>query len=733
MTYISVFSDIETVIKKARLFYSKGSQDQAFSILDNFILNTADLEKEIAVKLEKARILVTGNRIFEAEVLMSKLNYQLSSNNIKNNLLLSKAKQISARIRTQINPPEYHEAIELVRDSLQILQLEKVTPRNQSLVNEIYSYSFYVTAGAHFRLGDYRAAEMFINLARDYLEKDDDPDITLMLLVQNVQALVAKYLGQPTKALDAYLDALDTVNRFLLIERLPILFNNIGRLFFSEGKFDQAHRWFKKAEIVSEDLNNSKTLATVFNNLGEISNLRGEYDTAYSYYFGSLALLMSLEHTYAETLYRMAMLERNFGHFSDSANLFERAIEERKKSTLRDLPQWYAHYARVLLRLDRISEAQECINIAYKILEQSSDRNPPPALPLTEGLIAQTLESAKEAQTYFLRGYGLAKEKGIHLDVCEGCLFIVQNFLVQYQLYGEEYQFNLAQKYLKEAHAYSKSSNLYPYQITTTILTGAFLSAEYNFGSAISILTTAIAEAKRLNFKRELDEALRLQQQIKQSIFKLRDIEYQEQDIEEDTDKEKRLSNLPYHTAGLVSALSRVLNISTGHNFSREDFMFVVFKFTDDGPQPFFMVPDVDDDYIFDFLLNFGVILNFLVGQGQNYFGGLYGPIPIQTKSSFASPKTIESLPSFAGKSSMIFASLVKDSTIDDARLEGRNYIIFTIVHPSTLDSTFVGREELKQCFEQFINLYPDVSEWTDQNLENLASDVIKTLLQTSL
>ncbi|OLS27274.1 MAG: hypothetical protein HeimC3_04450 [Candidatus Heimdallarchaeota archaeon LC_3] len=729
MTYLSVFSDREIIIKKARLLYSRGTKEQAFSLLDNYAKNTANLENEIAIKLEKARILSTGDRYYEAEVLISKILYQIEINNISDKFLLAKAKQVSAWIKTQINPPEYTEAIELIRDSLQIVQSEEKFITNQSLTNELYSYGFYVQAASYWYLGDYKASEMFINLALEYIAREEEPDITLKLLIKNVQAIVAKYLGNYTRALNYHLEALDTVNRFLLIERIPILFNNIGSILFSEGKFDQAHRWYKKAEVVSEDLNNNRILARVFNNLGEIYNLRGEYDRAYSYYFGSLALLMSLEQTYDETLKRMAILERNFGHFSDSAVLFERAIEERKKSTTRDLPEWYAHYARVLLHLSRISEAQECVNDAYNILESSSNRTPPPSLLLTEGLIAQTLEGTKEAQTFFLRGYGLAKEKGTHLDVCEGSLFIVQNFLVQYQSFGEKYQFNLAQKYLKEAHAYSKSSNLYPYQITTTILTAAFLSAEYNFGAALSMLKSATVESKRLNFKRELEESLRLQQQIKQSIYKLRDIQYQGTESKSDSQS----TALPYHTAGLVSALSRVLNINAKSNITREDFMFIVFKFTDNGPQPFFMVPEVENDSVFDFLLNFGVILNFLVGQGQHYFGGLYGPIPIQTRGANTPVDSIDALPSFAGKSSMIYASLVNDKSLEEKRMDGRNYIIFTVVHPSTLDSTFVGREELKKCFEHYVNIHPEVTEWTDQSLEQLAGEVIKTLMQTSI
>ncbi|MFW9928189.1 MAG: hypothetical protein ACFFD1_02230 [Candidatus Thorarchaeota archaeon] len=727
MTNHKTNSDIKKILKKARLEVLRGVLDDGIALLDKN-LDENDLENYIRLTLEKAYLFGNGDKLFDAEIIITKILYLLGSKKVKDPLLIIKTKMVSAWIRTQLYPPEYSEAIELIRDSLQLLERINLNYFDSNDINELFSYGFYVQAAAHYYLGDFNAAEMLINLSLSYLEQNEDLDITLKFLIKNVQAIIAKYQGNFPSALKFYFESLDILHQFNFFGGYPLILNNIGSLFLAEGKFELAHRWYKKAELACEDFNDNKLLAIVFTNLGEIYNLRGEYDTAYGYYFASLGLLMSLELSFDLTLKRMAMLEKNFSHFSDSAALFQRAIEERSKSSTKDLPDWYAHYARVLLRLSRISEAQECVYKAYKILEHSNDRIPPPSLPLTEGLITQTLEGAREAQTYFLRGYGLAKEKGNPLDVCEGCLFIVQNFLLQYQSNSKDYQFNLAQKYLKEVHAYSKSNNLYPYQITTTILTAAFLSAEYNFGSALSILNNAMNEAKRLNFKREYEEALRLQQQIKGLIYKMQDLQFQQSNDTKSPEKA-----VPYYTVGLVSALSRVLNINTGKDYSKEDFMFIVFKFTDDGPQPFFMLPEVNDDSIFDFLLNFGVILNFLVGQGQHYFGGLYGPIPIQSREDESSHEQLGIHNRLAGKSSMIYASLVNDSEVDEIRLEGKNYIIFTIIHPSTLDATFVGREELRTKFEQFIKMNLDVAQWQTPDLENLSNEVIKTLLQTSV
>ena len=185
----------------------------------------------------------------------------------------------------------------------------------------------------------------------------------------------------------------------------------------------------------------------------------------------------------------------------------------------------------------------------------------------------------------------------------------------------------------------------------------------------------------------------------------------------------------------LISTLSRVLNINVRPYYNRDDFIFIAFKFVEaSGPAPFFMTPAIETTKIKKFLINFGVILNFLLGQGQNYFGGLYGPIPVSLViSETENQKDERAIGRFAGKSSLIYAAAVKDSEIDEQRLEGKNYIIFTIIHPSWLDATFVGREELKILFQKYFQNHLDVSTWNENDLHILANETIKLILQTSI
>lgn len=724
---VTSFGHINSVIIKARHLFSRGEKVQALLLLDQVLGQIINPIDQALLNIEKARIFVrTDDLLYQGEPLLVKALQLLELNHIEDQFLKVKTQVILAHIKAEINPPQYYEAIEVVRDALYLL--EYVKDHDQLEKAELYSYGFYVQAIAYWQLGEFKIARQYVKIALEYINNEFEPDTYILVVLKNIQGILARNLGEYDQALKNYIKAIEVAHEHLIFERLPYIYNNLGYIFNKMGRFDLSLHWYKKAQIISEDFKDHKILGIILNNLGEHYALIGQYEIANSYFSQALAVQMSLERQLADTLYNMAILERNFGHHAEAASLFEKAIEERKKFSSKDLPEWYAQYARTLLRLSRVSEAQKAINIAHNI---SESKNPSagqvlhPAIFITEGLLVQMLENSAHAQAIFLRGYTKAKESDNIVAIIEACLFAAQNFLQQYQEKGEAYTFKLAQKYLKEAYNYSKSKKLYPYKISTSLLTAAFMSAEYNFGSALGLLNTAIIEAKELEFKRELQEALRIQQQIKQVLFKLQTDHLGKMDQDQ---------QLPYHTATLISTLSRILNINVRPYYNKNDFLFIAFKFVESGPVPFFMTPMIETNNMKRFLINFGVILNFLIGQGQNYFGGLYGPIPVSlVLSDVENLEQDQTIGKFAGKSGLIYSAVVKDSEIDEKRLEGQNYVIFTIIHPSWLDATFIGREELKALFQRYLNYNQNVSTWNENALHTLANDAIKLILQTSI
>ncbi|HKZ40209.1 MAG TPA: tetratricopeptide repeat protein [Candidatus Hodarchaeales archaeon] len=709
----------EHLIRKVRHLALRGEQALALKMIDRCLSTKQDMCTVAEANLEKARIFAHGDQLARAEVLVHQTLRLLEDPDVRTPFLYVKARELQAYLKMQLNPPDYIESIEIVRDAL--TSLESNTSISLNELAEGYSYGYLIQALAHWQLGELIAADRYARLSLENIDKYDEPDLSTKLMAMNAFGVIARALEDNELALKTYLQIRDIVFQNLLVERLPVLFNNMGYLFFSQGKSRLAQRWLFKAEVACEDLNNNRVLASVLLHLGELYSLQGQFSEANSYYSRALALQISLEQNYASTLFNMAKLERNFGHYADAANLLAKAIDERRRSSQKDLPEWYANHARILMLLSRTSEAQQALRMAYQLLS-STDQKLPPAIPLTEGLLVQLLEGARTAQTYFLTGYSKAKESGRVVDIVESCLFISQNALTQYQEEGQEYQYLVARKYLKEAHSIAKAGNLYPFKISTTILTAAFLVAELNFGTALKVLASAIKEAQRLSFRREIQEGLRLQQQIKQSLYRLQE-SIPARDI-------SLISKPPILTTSVISVLNRVLNIRSRRDFSPNDFLFLAFKYGERGPEPFFFSPQIFKEEIKKLVLNFGAILSFLLGQGEKYYSGLYGPIPIESIKGQEGGSGIPTLP---GKSSaLVYAAEVGDTQMTDIRLAGRNYVIFSIIHPTWLDTSFVGREELKKLFDTFLEKHPDIAVWDSADLENFSAETIKLMIQTS-
>ena len=110
------------------------------------------------------------------------------------------------------------------------------------------------------------------------------------------------------------------------------------------------------------------------------------------------------------------------------------------------------------------------------------------------------------------------------------------------------------------------------------------------------------------------------------------------------------------------------------------------------------------------------------MGQGRNYFQGLYGPIPI---------KGFEKI----NNSAIIYADLITDSQINsqDARMEGYNYVIFCFVYPQKFDNTFISRIDMNDIFLHFKNNHKDLATWTDEDLENLRNLIIDLVIKSQL
>ncbi|OLS20921.1 MAG: Response regulator ArlR [Candidatus Heimdallarchaeota archaeon LC_3] len=154
--------------------------------------------------------------------------------------------------------------------------------------------------------------------------------------------------------------------------------------------------------------------------------------------------------------------------------------------------------------------------------------------------------------------------------------------------------------------------------------------------------------------------------------------------------------------------------------FSLDEIHLLVFKKARAGPDihtstpnlPFRQPPD-------NILPKIGVSLFFLVGMGESYNEGLFGPVPISDEEEF---------------SALVYATFIADEALTDDRMKGRNYVLVCLVFPKTLVQFFSSRrEDVESFFRKFSNQYSDIKYIDKEALIELRKEFYAPLHQVRM
>jgi tetratricopeptide (TPR) repeat protein len=111
-------------------------------------------------------------------------------------------------------------------------------------------------------------------------------NIDLISSFLNSNGLIYLDKGEPEKALDFYLKALDLVP----VEESSMTLNNIGMVYKSQRDYQNAIFWLKKAQEVAKGTSKLIEKITILNNLGLTYYSDGKYQDAFEYYEKALEI-----------------------------------------------------------------------------------------------------------------------------------------------------------------------------------------------------------------------------------------------------------------------------------------------------------------------------------------------------------------------------------------------------------------------------------------------------------
>lgn len=254
-------------------------------------------KKKLMEALQLSRSDTTASRIYlslskeyslqgkyDSALIYIQRSLELLSSTENKLLEINVLKQYGSLLKTTGNPSK---ALEYYYNTLKILDYEKLVKKNKGALFDRYS-------------------EVFVMIGLCYMDME----------------YYEKALIYYQKSLEACHEAFLQNNKFPLLQRQLILFNNIGSVYLTRNNTDSAAFNFMKAIEINRKIKNESFSASLFNNMGIIFKTRKNYDSAFYYYNKAFAIRQQLHDTAG-----MAQVLNNLGDCFTLVNDLQSAIE----------------------------------------------------------------------------------------------------------------------------------------------------------------------------------------------------------------------------------------------------------------------------------------------------------------------------------------------------------------------------------------------------------------------
>ena len=286
------------------------------------------------------------------------------------------ARSLSSLGAAYINLGQYQKAIDYFQQSLAIQQqIVDLNGKATSLNN---------LGGAYNSLGQYQKAIDFYQQSLAILKQIGDRNVEATSL--NNLGLAYINLGQYQKAIDFFQQSLAILKQIgdRYGEATPL--NNLGGAYRSLGQYQKAIDFYQQSLANFKQIGDRIGEATALNNLGAAYRILGQYQKAIDFYQQSLAIrkqigdrsgagkvLSNLGYLFAQQKQpELAIL-----FYKQSINIREtirkdilKLSKEEQKSYLATIEKDYRDLADLLLKQDRILEAQQVLDL-LKVQELS--------------------------------------------------------------------------------------------------------------------------------------------------------------------------------------------------------------------------------------------------------------------------------------------------------------------------------------------------------------------------
>lgn len=319
--------------------------------------------------------------INQGEIPETWIMHQLMRESLKENLDPNLAKSIHRFLFNHYN------------QTLKDIGIKNITDQHKNALTEAFYHGKFYRAESEFSNWFMKVADIFKQAAQWKL---------LVPLYEEIIGILERKLGPEHLALATAL-------------------NDLGSLYWSQGKYTEAEPIFQRALTIREKALGSEhpDVAAILNNLAVLFWNQGKYPEAESFHKRTIAIkekTLSPDHPeLAQSLNNLANLYRDQGKYKDAEMLYKRALEIRKKSLGHEHPdtaQSLNNLAILYRAQGKYAEAEPLYKQALEIFEKIyNPDHPDVAVTLNNlGLIYWSQRRFVEAESLHKRALAIREK-----------------------------------------------------------------------------------------------------------------------------------------------------------------------------------------------------------------------------------------------------------------------------------------------------------------------------------
>ena len=548
----------------------------------------------------------------------------------------------------------------------------------------------YLISFGNFQKGNLHLAKEFAASAVEKLQHTENISFYLKSLITLGNCF--KTFGELNKSLEIFEKAeIVAKTQIPNIFFLSTILQTIGELKLNLGEYKQAERYLKSCESLI--FNNMKNL-TVKADLGELYYLQGDIEKAVSFILTSYKEAEKNDPTKPYALNTLGKIYRRIGKLKESKLYYEEAIEIIQRMSFSLLHATILiNYAQTIILLHEIDVAFEVILKVKAMAVVHGHQSIQAKILNTEGMYFATLKQFELAKQIFMNALDHAKAQNNYFDIIECFLFIAEINLEIYKQSKDDLNFLYAKDSIENAYKLALIQKIIPTINKIRILKAIIHSSEMNFGLALDQLKQAKKDAETKHLLADLEDISRIYNKINSQL--------------------PQLASQEINVNSIIGMISRFTDSSIIPGLLRNQISLVTFKFTERGPMPFYYSENMNKDENFNLQLitTIGVLLISVLGQGNAFFSGLFGPIPVKQ------------LPD---QLVLAYTSLINDEDQTDRRLNKSNYALITIIFPKFADDYMLfNRKTIQAISEEFVLENPSLQSWNESSLNNLYAKLL--------